>query len=42
MASAEKNFNPQHLKGKSEAEIVTVLQYDSEKLLYFTDHRCTP
>ena len=42
MASATKKINPQHLKGKSEAEIVTDLHYEAEKLLHFNYHHFTP
>ena len=35
-------FNPQHLKGKSEAEIVTVLHYEAKKLLNSNYYHFTP
>ena len=42
MASAAKQINPQHLKGKPEAKIVTVLHYESDKILCFGYHRFVP
>ena len=42
MDSAAIFFNYQHLKGKPESEIVTVLHYDAEKLLHLNYHHCTP
>ena len=42
MASSAEKFNTQHLKGESEAEIVTVLQYDANKLLHSNYQHLTP
>ena len=42
MASAAIFFNPQYLKGKPEAETVTVLHYEAEKFLPFNYHHFTP
>ena len=42
MTSAAIFFNYQHLKGKPEAEIVTVIHYETEKLLHFNYHNFTP
>ena len=37
-----KKNNPKHLKGKSEAEIVTVLHYEANKFMNFKCHNFTP
>ena len=42
MASAAKKINPQHLKGKPEAKIVTVLHDESDKILCFCYHSFVP
>ena len=42
MASAEFFFNPQNLKRKSEAKIVTVLHYKTDKLLHLSYHQYIP
>ena len=42
MASDANKLNPQHVKGKSEYEIVTFLHYEAKKLLNFNYHNFTP
>ena len=42
MVSARFFFNPQHMKGKTEAEIVTVIPYEVEKLIHFNYTHFTP
>ena len=42
MASSAKKINTQHLKGESEAEIVTVIQHEVDKLLHLNCHNFIP
>ena len=42
MAYATNVSNPKTLKGKSEAEIVPVLHYEANKIMYFNYHHFTP